>query len=66
MENMREKERRVPRKAILQPENAEKITETLGSLTYNLKDDQTRLLPKKLLKGPSELNAEDLGAQHMK
>ena len=26
----------------------------------------TRLLPKKILKGPSELNAENLGAQHMK
>ena len=25
-----------------------------------------RLLPKKILKGPSELNAENLGAQHMK
>ena len=25
-----------------------------------------RLLPKKILKGPSELNAESLGAQHMK
>ena len=25
---------------------------------------QTRLLPKKILKGPSELNAEKLGAQH--
>ena len=26
----------------------------------------SRLLPKKILKGPSELNAENLGAQHMK
>ena len=26
----------------------------------------TRLLPKKILKGPSELNAENLGALHMK
>ena len=26
----------------------------------------TRLLPKKILEGPSELNAENLGAQHMK
>ena len=26
----------------------------------------TRLLPKKILKGPSELNAENLAAQHMK
>ena len=26
----------------------------------------TRLLPKKILKEPSELNAENLGAQHMK
>ena len=25
-----------------------------------------RLLPKKILKGPSELDAENLGAQHMK
>ena len=25
-----------------------------------------RLLPKKILKGPSELNSENLGAQHMK
>ena len=25
----------------------------------------TRLLPKKILEGPSELNAENLGAQHM-
>ena len=27
---------------------------------------RARLLPKKILKGPSELNAENLGAQHMK
>ena len=27
---------------------------------------KARLLPKKILKGPSELNAENLGAQHMK
>jgi len=26
----------------------------------------TSLLPKKILKGPSELNAENFGAQHMK
>ena len=26
----------------------------------------SRLLPKKILKGPSELNDENLGAQHMK
>ena len=26
--------------------------------------DHSRLLPKKILKGPSELNAENLGAQH--
>ena len=26
----------------------------------------SRLLPKKILKGPSELNVENLGAQHMK
>ena len=28
--------------------------------------ENPRLLPKKILKGPSELNAENLGAQHMK
>ena len=32
----------------------------------NPSQEVTRLLPKKILKGPSELNAENLGAQHMK
>ena len=29
-------------------------------------EQTSRLLPKKILKGPSEINAENLGAQHMK
>ena len=33
---------------------------------YSLANHSARLLPKKILKGPSELNAENLGAQHMK
>lgn len=40
------------------------LTDTL--LIYDYFDTVTRLLRKKILKGPSELNAENLGAQHMK
>jgi len=40
------------------------LTDTL--FIYDYFDTVTRLLRKKILKGPSELNAENLGAQPMK
>ena len=42
-----------------------KMAERFASVSEDeLCEKCTRLLPKKIFKGPSELNAENLGAQH--
>ena len=46
----------------------EEVSDVLSSLFIwgLLPMSDPRLLPKKILKGPSEINAENLGSQHMK
>ena len=49
------------------PDDLSKKLFNVGMLAITYDNFQSpRLLPKKILKGPLELNAENLGAQHMK